>query len=156
MMKQTTTNNKKILIQVIFNIMISFIINSSSLAQYNSPHICKNKTYLCEYEQKNYQSNQKYLEWLKKSARNGNSDAEFRLGKYYFFGNKTIHIKRNINLGLFYLQQSSLHNHELAQAALGIIYQGKKGIPENIELSQKYFKLACKNGLRSVCSNIQK
>lgn len=128
--------------------------NGHADAQYRLSRIYGRGVYLSYQNQRAYQDDEKYIEWLKKAAKNENGDAEYLIGKYYFFGREPLNVKKNMMLGLFYLQQAASHNNHIAQYALGIIYQGEKGIPKNRELSQKYYKLACANGSISACTRV--
>lgn len=72
-----------------------------------------------QLESKNYKS---AVELLKKSAKYGNNEANFELGKIYFKGEG---IKRDLNEAVKYFTRASSSGHISAKYNLGVIYANK-------------------------------
>ena len=79
------------------------------------------------------------LNWYKKAAENGSSDAQSELGFMYMNGEGT---PVNKSEGAKWLLKASENGDFLAQRALGFMYKKGDGVPQNISESNKWLKKA--------------
>ncbi len=75
------------------------------------------------------------LNWYKKAAENGSSDAQSELGFMYMNGEGT---PVNKSEGAKWLLKASENGDFLAQRALGFMYKNGDGVPQNISESNKW------------------
>jgi len=75
------------------------------------------------------------LNWYKKAAENGSSDAQSELGFMYMNGEGT---PVNKSEGAKWLIKASENGDFLAQRALGFMYKNGDGVPQNISESNKW------------------
>lgn len=79
----------------------------------------------------------------KKSARLGDDDASFKLGKLYYKGKG---VKRDVRLALKYFENASLYGHEKARYNIATIYSQKKFNFHNYKKAYQIFEELAKKG----------
>jgi TPR repeat protein len=76
-------------------------------------------------------------------ARNGDADAEYQLGEFYYEGERT---PRDLPEALSWLEQASLRGHAQAQYRLGMMFFHGEGVPTNDVQAYVILKMAAING----------
>ncbi len=89
------------------------------------------------------QDYEKAVEWYQKSAEQGDSDAQSRLGKLYATGRG---VPRDYQKALAWLEKAARQNDAEAQFNLGVMYQFGLGVQENYLKVEKWWKAAAKRG----------
>lgn len=80
-------------------------------------------------------------------ARDGDSEAQFELGNYYYQGEfKGAQHTRDLSQALYWFEQASLKGHAQAQYFLGLMFYRGEGVPENDIQAFILLKMASVNG----------
>lgn len=80
-------------------------------------------------------------------ARNGDMEAQFELGTFYYQGEyQGEKHTRDPSQALYWFEQASLKGHAQAQYFLGLMFYHGDGVPENYVQAYILFKMASVNG----------
>lgn len=110
-----------------------------------SPSINTSRTYTTRemfemgnsfYDKGNYTE---ALNWYKKAAENGYSDAQSELGFMYLNGEG---VTVNKPEAVKWLRKAGENGDALAQQAVGYMYKNGDGVPKNLSEAQKWFRMA--------------
>jgi len=82
---------------------------------------------------------------LKHQAEQGNSNALFTLGSYYYQPPKGSHIKKNLKKSAEFYFKAAIRGNAAAQYNFAILLNKGLGVTINFEESYVFFKLASKN-----------
>ncbi|MCY1355386.1 Sel1 repeat protein [compost metagenome] len=77
------------------------------------------------------------------AAQNGDLQAEYELGEFYYDGQRT---PRDLNKALNWFEQASLRGHALAQERLGMMFFRGEGVKANNVQAYIVLKMAAVNG----------
>ncbi len=77
------------------------------------------------------------------AAKNGDAEAEYELGEFYYDGKNT---PRDLDKALSYFEQASLQGHAMAQFQLGTMFFKGEGVPANNIQAYIVLKMAAVNG----------
>ena len=77
------------------------------------------------------------------AAKNGDAEAEYELGEFYYDVNNT---PRDLDKALSYFEQASLQGHAMAQFKLGTMFFKGEGVPANNIQAYIVLKMAAVNG----------
>lgn len=80
---------------------------------------------------------------LQSRAEAGQSEAQFTLGKLYYYG---FGIERNFTEAIKWFRSSANHGHAFAQFLLGEVYEKGKGLDRDYTQSAKWYKRAALGG----------
>jgi TPR repeat protein len=97
---------------------------------------------------------QKNLEALKEKAASGDREAQFILGRKYFFGSKAEGIPRDIEETLKWYVKSAEQGFAPAQFNLGVVYQLGQGVKKNPEEALKWYIEAAEQGFAAAQFNL--
>ena len=129
---------------------LSVAIISSSLLTVG----CSKEDNLQELEQcKVNFSKQNYTEafkYCKKSAEQGQEEAQFNLGYMYQYGQG---VKQDYFKAVEWYQKAAELGDALAQYNLGYMYANGQGVRQNYTKAKEYFGLACDLGLSEGCES---
>lgn len=79
----------------------------------------------------------------RQAAQNGDRQAQFELGEYFYDGKRT---PRDLSQALNWFQQASLQGHAQAQYRLGMMFYRGEGVPANNVQAYIVLKMAEING----------
>ncbi len=85
------------------------------------------------------------LDNLRKAASNGNSLAQFELGKYYLYGEPNVGIEKNFQTAFDYISKAAGSNMLEAQYILGTMYDEGIGVPKDGVKAITLYKLAAEH-----------
>ncbi|GAB3382156.1 tetratricopeptide repeat protein [Azotobacter armeniacus] len=83
------------------------------------------------------------LSRCEQAAQNGDFQAEYELGEFYYDGKRT---PRDLSRALTWFEQASLQGHALAQHRLGLMFFRGEGVPANNVQAYIVLKMAAVNG----------
>lgn len=89
------------------------------------------------------EDNRKAIKWWTKAANQGESDAQFNLGNYYYNG---YHTRKDYKKAVYWLEKSAKQGNQEAQALLGECYHQGRGVPKNMKKAVILYKKAIDNG----------
>ena len=90
-----------------------------------------------------YTSISKALEYLKRSANQGNQFAQYRLGKLYLMDED---VKKDIPTALQFLIAAAEQNNQYAQYTLGKLYLMGKDVPRDKDSAVRWLTLSAAQG----------
>lgn len=99
--------------------------------------VCLNMGLGCEVDYR------EAIKWWIKAANQGQSDAQFNLGNYYYNG---YHIRKDYKKAVYWLEKSALQGHQAAQALLADCYHQGLGVPKDMKKAVFWYKKAIDNG----------
>src|SRR5699024_5539805 len=79
------------------------------------------------------------LHWLERAARNGSTDAAYRMGKVYLTGRS---VRKDAVKAAEYLRHAADNNHPWANYLLGKLYLTGNGVPKDEEAAWNCFRMA--------------
>lgn len=137
-------------------VLIPFIYDSHSY--YNSSMIVltrnRDKFYFDKAGNKYYSE----VEFREKSAENmakqGYADAQYELGKYYYFGRKGY--TKDYGQAFQWFNRSALGGNEYAQYYLGWQYEYGQGTTKDINLAKKWYGESAKKGYQQAIERLAK
>lgn len=91
----------------------------------------------------NQKPNTKAVQWLTEVAVEGNTEAQYVLGKAYYEGK---YITQDVDKAFSFLQSAAYTNHVGANYLLGQCYYFGKGVSANVEKAFAYFQTAANQG----------
>ena len=96
------------------------------------------------------------VEWLSKSARQGNVEAMYQLGNAFTFGNETPRLvaDADVEAAQWYYKAAKAGNAD-AQYSLGLLFMAGKGVEKNDKEATYWMQLAAKNGHKDATNYIQ-
>ncbi|AYC34405.1 sel1 repeat family protein [Pseudomonas cavernae] len=83
------------------------------------------------------------LSTCRQAAQNGDVQAEYELGEFYYDGQRT---PRDLSQALNWFEQASLQGHAQAQSRLGMMFFRGEGVPANNVQAYIVLKMAAVNG----------
>ncbi|WXL25044.1 tetratricopeptide repeat protein [Ectopseudomonas mendocina] len=83
------------------------------------------------------------LEACETAANNGDLQAGYELGEFYYSGERT---ERDLDRALHWFEQASLQGHAQAQYRLGMMFFHGEGVPANAMQAYIVLKMAAVNG----------
>ena len=83
------------------------------------------------------------LDACRQAARNGDAQAEFELGEFYYDGQRA---PQDLPQALSWFEQASLQGHAEAQYRLGMMFFHGEGVPANNVQAYIVLKMAAVNG----------
>ncbi len=83
---------------------------------------------------------------LKKAAENGNTEAQFELGRIYGNGDG---VPQDYQAAIGWLEKAARQNHAKAQESLGSIYANGVGVQQDFPTARSWYLKAARNGLGS-------
>lgn len=83
------------------------------------------------------------LSRCEQAAQNGDLQAEYELGEFYYDGKRT---PRDLSRALSWFERASLQGHALAQHRLGMMFFRGEGVPANKVQAYIVLKMAAVNG----------
>lgn len=81
--------------------------------------------------------------YLTKSARDGNVDAMYLLGRMFQYGEG---VTKNYTEAMSWYQKAADKNNALAQLSLGFMYDLGQGVPQNFPEAYKWYMKSAKQG----------
>ena len=87
---------------------------------------------------------EKSLAWYRKAAENGDMDAQYRLGRCYYYG--LLDTKPDYGMSFHWLSQAAAQSHERAQYHLGVLYQNGEGVKQDDSQAYFWFRRAAEQG----------
>lgn len=96
------------------------------------------------------------VDWLVKSARQGNVDAMYQLGNAFTFGNDTPRLVADADMeaAQWYYKAAKAGNAD-AQYSLGLLFMAGKGVEKNEKEATYWMQLAAKNGHKDAGNYVQ-
>lgn len=85
-------------------------------------------------------------------AKQGNPDAQFRIGELYLKGKG---IAEDHKQAFYWLQKAAKQNVRTAKAMLGVLYYSGKGVKQDEKKGLKLIKEACKQGSQAACNALE-
>ncbi len=93
---------------------------------------------------------EKALEWLEKSAENGNSTAQYQLANQYYYGEDT---EKDLSKAFDWYRKCAEQGHPYASYAVAQIYQKVETVPQESDKVQEYYKKALSGFMQIVKNN---
>jgi len=95
----------------------------------------------------------KTFERYKKAAEQGDSDAQYKLGRLYYFGNG---VKENLVEAVKWFRKAADQGDPDAQYAMGLCYYHGNGVEKNHKKAMQYFKKASEQNYKPAIDFISK
>ena len=83
------------------------------------------------------------MQWLKKAAEQGYSNAQYNLGKFYYKGCLG---KVDYNSALKWFVDAASNRNDEANNMLGVMYEEGKGVAQNYNTAYEYYRIAANAG----------
>jgi TPR repeat protein len=91
-------------------------------------------------EKKSYDES---IKWYRKAANQGLADAQFELGRCYYYGNG---VKKDYSEAMAWYRKASDQGHGESQRRVGLLYAQGEGVSKDRAEAQKWFRKAAENG----------